>query len=332
MRKKRLHQSLHVLFCFFLFFVAWTVKMQGQTFSLREGDTSTNRLSAQSQLAESVPLFQLFVWMKNGEKTGYLSTDKPQFRLEGDVVKFSTDHVALDIAVDELDKFTLEEVLPEHPTAITLADELTVGLGQKKHLVYSLTPADAQAQVTWLNGDPDIISVTETGWVTGLKVGTATLTAQTSNGLRAECTVTVPEPLHRFYVWLRSGGIDAYGIDEEPLVAVGEELFTLTTRTASVVYEAKNVLKFTLEDAAVNGPVAITPLPLAQAEVGFRDGEFTLSSARPGSPVTVFDLQGRPVASLRVGADGTLTVPLHSYPQGIYIIKTEKSNYKIMKK
>lgn len=295
--------------------------------------TSDNGKSGKCQLIVPVPQFQLFVWMKNGEKTGYLSTDKPQFYMEGDVVKFSTDHVSIDIAKDDLDKFTIEQVLPKHPTSITLADELKVGLGQKKRLVYTLAPADAQTRVTWLNSDPDVIAVTETGWVTGLQVGTAILKAQTSNGLRAECAVTVPEPRHRFYVWLRDGSIEGYAIEDEPLVAMGEEFFTLTTSSTSVVYEAKNVLKFTLEDAAVNDPVVgITPLQFTHAEVSFHANEFTLSLARPSSQVIVFDIQGRPVSSLRVGADGTLAIPLHSYPQGIYIIKTEKSNYKIMKK
>ena len=288
-----------------------------------------------AQKEGEMPLFQFFVWMRNGEKTGYLFTDNPHFSMEGDVVKFSTDTVSIDSPQEDIYKFTVEQVLPEDPTDISLDAELKVGLGQKKRVIYTLTPSDAQTELTWLNDAPDIISVTADGWVTGLQVGTATLKAQTSNGLRAECLVTVPEPRHRFYVWLRGGGIEGYAIEEEPLVTMGEEVFTLTTSTTTVGYAAKDVLKFTLEDAAVNDlavAVGIEHLPVSPIEMNFRSNELTLSAARPDSPVAVFDMQGRLVASFRTSSDGTLRIPLHTYPAGIYVIKTEKSNYKIMKK
>lgn len=198
-----------------------------------------------------VPLFQLFVWMKNGEKTGYLSTDKPYFRLKGDVVKFTTDQLSFDIQKDELDKFTLEQVLPEHPLNILTADNLKVGLRKQKQLLYELIPADAQTKVTWLNSDTSVVSITDNGMVTGLKVGTAIVKAQTSNGLRASCKISVPEPAFRFYVWLKDGDVESYPLEERPLVELGPEIFTLTTHTTTVGYVAKDVLKFTLEDSAV---------------------------------------------------------------------------------
>ncbi|MBQ9362109.1 MAG: Ig-like domain-containing protein [Bacteroidaceae bacterium] len=213
--------------------------------------TTDNGKVGKCQLTVPVPLFQLFVWMKNGEKTGYLSTDKPQFRLDGDIVKFTTDNLSLDIHKDSLDKFTLEQVLPEHPQDIAMADYLKVGLGQSKQLLYELTPADAETQITWLNSNPEVVSVSPGGLVTGLQVGTAVLKVQTSNGLRATCIVTVPEPAYRFYVWLRDGDVESYALEEKPLVTMGAELFTLTTTTTTVGYAAKDVLKFTLEDSAV---------------------------------------------------------------------------------
>ena len=63
---------------------------------------------AVAQGSQDAPLYQLFVWMKNGEKTGYLSTDKPEIRLDGENVKFSTIHTELYILNEDLDKFTLE--------------------------------------------------------------------------------------------------------------------------------------------------------------------------------------------------------------------------------
>lgn len=319
MGQKRYEKPLYGLLCLFLLMVVLPARMFGHIPSSAEDETD---------------IYQLYVWMKNGEKTGYLSTDRPQFRLVGDVVKFSTDKVEFDIQQDELDKFTFEQVLPEHPTDISLDSEVKVGLGQKVHLIYTLTPADAQTKVTWLNSNPDVISITDDGWLTGLRVGTATLTAQTSNGLRAECVITVPEPCYMFYVWLRDGGVEGYAIEDKPLVAMGEEFFTLTTnKSVSVTYLVKDVLKFTLGDiAATEPPVGVERLVTKPQEVTFHEGEITFSSVRAGSVVSVYDMQGRLVETFHADADGTLNVPLHAYPKGLYIIKTEKSSYKIMKK
>jgi uncharacterized repeat protein (TIGR01451 family) len=51
------------------------------------------------------------------------------------------------------------------------------------------TPAGAQ--VTWTSSAPSIATVDSTGKVTGVKEGTCTITAITSDGLTAICTVTV---------------------------------------------------------------------------------------------------------------------------------------------
>ena len=295
--------------------------------------TCDNGITGVCQLTIPEPLFQLFVWMKNGEKTGYLSTDKPEIRLSGENVRFSTANLSFDILKDELDKFTLEQVLPEHPTNISVAEEMKVGLGQRKRVVYTLIPVDAETTVSWFNSNPDVISVSDGGWITGLKVGTATLKAQTSNGLRAECTVEVPEPAYRFYVWLRDGDIESYAIDEKPQVKMGDEYFTLESAFITVFYPSADVLKFTLEDSAVNDPVTEVFIPkAAQPEMKYSDEKVLLSGLTPNTFVWIFDLQGKLAFTQSVSESGDCRVSLESLPTGIYIVKTEKSNYKIIKK
>ena len=67
---------------------------------------------------EGIPLYQLCLWTKNGLKTGYLSTDHPRFTLDGDHLHVTTDKVTFDIAIDEFDRFTLEQVLPDDPKPV----------------------------------------------------------------------------------------------------------------------------------------------------------------------------------------------------------------------
>ncbi|MDE7452588.1 MAG: Ig-like domain-containing protein, partial [Paramuribaculum sp.] len=115
-----------------------------------------------------------------------------------------------------------------------LADvELTEG--ESTTLKAIITPENAtEKSVTWSSSDSSVASVDASGLVTALKAGTATITATTSNGLTASCTVTVKA---------KSAGID--GIDSEGESAVrveggniiapeGSEVFDLSGRRVSV--------------------------------------------------------------------------------------------------
>ena len=227
----------------------------------------------------------------------------------------------------------MEQVLPEHPTDISMEESLTLEVGQYAHFGYTLTPADAETRITWLNDNPDVISINNNGWARGLQSGTATISAQTSNGLRAECLVTVPEPLYRFYVWLRNGKIDEYAFEDNPKVTIGEELFTLTANGTSVGYEAADVLKFTLQNANAKEPISgISVIQNNQVKISAHADGIMVANSHPGSAVAVFDMHGRQISSYRIAADGTLNIPLQDYPSGVYIIKTDQSTYKFIKK
>ena len=195
-------------------------------------------------------VYQLFLWMKSGFKTGYLLSEEPEFSHSDEVVHFRTKNMTLNVARDDFDKFTIEPVLPEHPTSITMPSEVKVGLHRTQRLSYVMNPVNAVTRLTWFNSDPDVVKVSQSGMVKGLKVGTSLVTLQTSNGLHTQCVVTVPEPKWVFNVWLRNGGKIGYGIDEKPEVTLGDSIFTLATSNLTVQYEADHVLQFTLEDAS----------------------------------------------------------------------------------
>ena len=114
-----------------------------------------------------------------------------------------------------------------------LADvELTEG--ESTTLKAIITPENAtDKSVKWSSSDETVASVDASGLVTAIKVGTATITATTSNGLTASCTVTVKA---------KSAGID--GIESETVSAVrveggniiapeGSEVFDLSGRRVS---------------------------------------------------------------------------------------------------
>jgi len=89
-------------------------------------------------------------------------------------------------------------VLPISVTDITLSvKSLTLEVGEKKTLTYTITPSNADNQeVIWSTENPDIASVdAATGEITGIGSGKTVITVTTVDGGHTdECTVTVPSP------------------------------------------------------------------------------------------------------------------------------------------
>lgn len=70
--------------------------------------------------------------------------------------------------------------------------ELDMEINEIFTLIATITPENATDQnVTWISSDANIASVSEYGTVTALSAGKAIIYASTSNGLTAECVVTV---------------------------------------------------------------------------------------------------------------------------------------------
>lgn len=66
-------------------------------------------------------------------------------------------------------------------------------VGQSKTLVAVTSPESAVKSVTWYSSNNKIATVSKNGKVTAVKAGTVTITAKTTNGLKATCKVTVKE-------------------------------------------------------------------------------------------------------------------------------------------
>ena len=82
------------------------------------------------------------------------------------------------------------------PIGISLSpSSATLAIGDTKQLTYSLTPSDVSADVTWATSSESVATVSSSGYVTAKGVGTARITATTSNGLSSTCEVTVYKPV-----------------------------------------------------------------------------------------------------------------------------------------
>lgn len=77
------------------------------------------------------------------------------------------------------------------PTSVSVSpSSVTLTEGQSRYLTATVYPSNASQSVTWTSSNANIASVSSSGKVTAVNAGTAIITAKTSNGKSATCTVT----------------------------------------------------------------------------------------------------------------------------------------------
>jgi len=77
------------------------------------------------------------------------------------------------------------------PTSVSVSpSSVTLTEGQSKYLTATVYPSSASQSVSWSSSNSSVVSVSSTGKITGVKAGTATITAKTSNGKTGTCVVT----------------------------------------------------------------------------------------------------------------------------------------------
>ena len=85
------------------------------------------------------------------------------------------------------------KVAPPEATAITLnTTTAEIEVGDTVTLTATLTPSNSESTYTWESSDESVATV-ENGIVTGVSAGTAIISAIVTDGVEAECTVTVTD-------------------------------------------------------------------------------------------------------------------------------------------
>lgn len=82
------------------------------------------------------------------------------------------------------------------PTAILFKENaVEIKIEEQYKLEYTLVPEDAEAsELKWQSANVDVVTVDESGNITGIAPGTATVVLSTPNGVMASCEVTVLPP------------------------------------------------------------------------------------------------------------------------------------------
>ena len=172
--------------------------------------------------------------------------------------------------------------VPGEPTAIKLStSSVAIGLGETYDGLYvaATQPSGAMAQVTWSSSKESIVAVDPlTGAVTGVKTGSATITAITRNGKKAKCTVKVRKA--------------PTGMTLKPAalkVLWGSEAQRLTLKLSGNVASAK--ITYTSSDplvATVDETGLVTPIGVGSAIIKAT----AYNGAYAQAAVTVLDVPG----------------------------------------
>ncbi len=138
----------------------------------------------------------LYDTAKAGEKVGYAEkkanqlTTKIDFTNQYQYVGLRSDNGALYLDSIKIEWEETSGPIVIDPTDITLnKTQATIAVGGTVTLTATLSPSGAQGEITWETDDPTVATV-ENGVVTGVKEGTAKITARCGN-LYDECVVTV---------------------------------------------------------------------------------------------------------------------------------------------
>ncbi len=236
--------------------------------------------------------------------------------------------------------------VPVSSVAISPA-QIALGCGETARLKAELSPSDAtDTKITWTSSDPSIASVTRTGSVTGLSVGTCTITAETSNGRQAVSNVTVvPTDLSSCTVSLNQTSYTYDGKKKKPEITVTNGSYELikgtdyTTAykdnvhagTASVTITGKGNYTGSREesfqigkaDRTISGPSGITATNLGTART------FSLDAKCDGSKL-IYKSNKK---SVTVTSKGLLKIPKNFVGQVVVTIRAAASrDYKAASK
>ena len=205
-------------------------------------------------------------------------------------------------------EFVTDEIPdPIAVTGVTVAPtSATILVGSTQQLTATVAPANAASpDVTWSSSAPSVATVSATGLVTAVSVGTATITVQTvDGGFTATCAVTVQPVL-------------VTGVTVSPSIATILDGYTqqLTATVAPANATNQNVTwtSSATSVATVNATGLVTAVSVGTATITVEtvDGSFTATCAVTVQPVLVTGVTVAPTtATITEGYTQQLTATI----------------------
>lgn len=126
---------------------------------------------------------------------------------------------------------------------------------------------------------------------------------------------------------LKTGEVITCTINRHPQITYGENQVRLTSETLDVEYPVSEIdrLYFT-------GSSDLQSVAADRGEMKNAEGRLTFSGYAPGSLIRVVTVSGQVLVAEKTDEQGSLSIDLSAYPQGIYLINANGTTYKIVKK
>ena len=138
------------------------------------------------------------------------------------------------------------------------------------------------------------------------------------------------DPEYNFVVWLHDGGKVSFPLEAHPKVTHSDGTLVVSSEESRVEYAHSSVRKFTIEE--VSGEVSGVGVAEREAQWHRQGDAMVFSDCTSGESVAIYDAKGHLLQRHTIASDGTLQIPLHSFVEGMYIVKTENITYKFIKK
>ena len=185
----------------------------------------------------------------------------------------------------------------ELTTTVTLSETAaTIEVGKSKVLTATVNDGSA---ITWTSSDPNVATVDGSGNVSGVAAGTANITA-TANGVTANCTVTVTEPVQQITVTVSPATAE---------VEVGKTVTlsaTVTGNNTAVTWESSDATIATVDaNGVVSGVKAGTVTVTAKSQAdNTKTATCTITVKEAAASSTI--VLNKTTAEVEVGKDITL--------------------------
>lgn len=125
----------------------------------------------------------------------------------------------------------------------------------------------------------------------------------------------------------------AIGCDQKPVIKTVADGYELRYGEQVSSFTWSQLKKVTIQETEPTA-TAIEEVKVEFLKPTFQvsPGEICIKGAEPGSMAQIFSLNGRLQKNARVGDNGSVSLSTRNLPTGVYIIKTNKSTFKIVKK
>lgn len=149
------------------------------------------------------------------------------------------------------------------------------------------------------------------------------------SGMPLYAAVAADDIPDAFIVWTASGGKVSFPLKEHPTLTFNDTEIILTTTKTSVEYDKTDVVKFTLGN---NTGTSVSSMLHDDTRIMRKDDVILLEHFSPFAPIRIYSISGYVVYNGKMSAEGSMSLSVSDYPSGTYILRAEKSTYKIIKK